>query len=290
MSKISRESKKFGCSKSYNIYYPKFESPDILVNPLTYKFRAAGGHLHFGHENEKFLKDTFKDVETLIKVMDILVGNTCVLLDDNDHEGLVERRKNYGRAGEFRTPKHGVEYRVLSNFWMKSYPLFSLVFSLGRLSIDMVSTRHIYDSNNSLRYVNLAKKLLSLVDQDDIIKAINEDDKVLALANFKKIMPFFEDTSIFKTGDYSMSPINKDTIPCLLHLANVGIAKYNSKNCLSYWVKGYREPYDLRTIRRGWETFCSGILSREIAKEKRANSIKRTKTLTELRKKVGVKK
>jgi hypothetical protein len=45
------------------------------------------------------------------------------------------RRVFYGRAGEYRLPTYGIEYRVLSNFWLCAPPIAHLVLDLARNTI-----------------------------------------------------------------------------------------------------------------------------------------------------------
>ena len=46
-----------------------------------------------------------------------------MLLDDG-----AKRRELYGKAGAYRVKPYGVEYRVLSNFWLKSPALMQWVY------------------------------------------------------------------------------------------------------------------------------------------------------------------
>ena len=81
-------------------------------------------------------KALHEDPLLAVKILDIVVGNTCVIMDRAPSQ--VERRKVYGRAGEYRLPAHGIEYRTLSNFWLRSYQLTHLVFSLARFAINIL--------------------------------------------------------------------------------------------------------------------------------------------------------
>ena len=113
----------FHCSESYNIY------DDCALggmNARKYKYRCAGGHIHIGY-NRKF---TAPGIEEIVRGLDGVLGVASVGLAtgiDNP-----ERRNTYGRAGEFRLPKHGLEYRVLSNFWLSHPAIAMLVFELTR--------------------------------------------------------------------------------------------------------------------------------------------------------------
>jgi len=161
--------KRFGCNPTENINKEKHR----LVTGLREKYRCAGGHIHLGLD---YIVRNRKDTEKLIKVMDILVGNTFVMLDrDPDN---ARRRKFYGRAGEFRNKPYGVEYRTLSNFWLKSYTLYSIATGLVRNSASAVAN-------------GWADALLEKFDMNDIREAINNNDYDKAFANWKKVRAFY---------------------------------------------------------------------------------------------------
>lgn len=106
--------KAMGCEPDYNAWTGETNPhPDTSADPLL---RCAGGHLHFGWSEE----DTPIADEThlghcrdLVKQLDWFLGAWSVSIDSD-----VTRRQLYGKAGAFRPKPYGVEYRVLSNFWL----------------------------------------------------------------------------------------------------------------------------------------------------------------------------
>ncbi len=66
----------------------------------------------------------------LVKQLDYFLGIPSLLLDKDE-----ERRHLYGKAGAFRPKPYGVEYRVLSNFWLKSPELMRWVYNTTHLAI-----------------------------------------------------------------------------------------------------------------------------------------------------------
>ena len=114
---------RFRCSQSFNIYDDAGEG---IADAREYKYRCAGGHIHLGWKR----KLTAPGIEQIMRGLDGVLGVIGVSLAagiDNP-----ERRVMYGRAGEFRLPSYGIEYRVLSNFWLAHPALSMLVFDLAR--------------------------------------------------------------------------------------------------------------------------------------------------------------
>ena len=247
---LSGDCKRFGCMPSKNAY----NEPKAVnnVDPTKYRIRCAGGHIHIGKTtqtqppewNTKVnLADVLKDDVRLIKLMDVIVGNTCVLLDRDP--GNVERRKVYGRAGEYRTPPHGIEYRTISNFWLRSYPLFGFVMGLSRLAVNILA--------NGNEYYNA---IMEKVNEEDIRKAINENDFELAYSNFNKIEETLLEMIDGSAEQYS-HPFSRKTMPMFKHLVKVGIDKYwDKKKVLQHWRN--------RGGGNGWGDFLDYVIGDEL--------------------------
>lgn len=110
-----------GCAPSLNVYG---ETP-LAVDGRLVPIRSAGCHIHQG------LGPMDETVAApIVKAMDALAGvcMTAAL------EGLEDprRRQLYGKAGEYRLPVHGLEYRVLSSSVLASPTLTYLAFDLAR--------------------------------------------------------------------------------------------------------------------------------------------------------------
>lgn len=169
--------KRFGCNPTLNVHEKSFKR----VTGLREKFRAGGGHIHLGIVIAK------ENVTKLVTLMDIIAGNTCVLIDrDPDN---ARRRTNYGRAGEYRLKSYGLEYRVLSNFWLKKYLLWSMATGLLRNAYSLVHNQALSD------------ELISRFNLRDIRDAINNNDKELAMKNFMILRDFIKEKKVyFGTG------------------------------------------------------------------------------------------
>lgn len=173
---LSPECQELGCMPSYNVYgdFP------LNVDTTAYRKRSAAGHLHIGLGNKEVLR--FR--EKLVPLMDLFVGNTCVLLDRDP--GAVERRQNYGRAGECRFPKHGVEYRTISNFWLRDPSLMAFVFGLAEIPVTVIA-------DSALGKGELWDKLIDCANVDKVRKAIDTNDFDLALHNLNDLAPFLRE-------------------------------------------------------------------------------------------------
>lgn len=221
LDSLSPECQILGCMPSKNVYGTK----PINVDAKEYRKRSAGGHLHLGFSNSQALFENRTDV---VVPLDILVGNTCVMLDRDP--GAAERRENYGRAGEYRMPKHGIEYRTLSNFWLRNYALMDLVFGLANLALSVVNERV---SNNN----DIEEEMAKSINVDSIQEAINKNDARLARENFVSLMPFLR--KHLPTAGFPLTPGNIDRF--LLFADSVqefGIELFFGNDPVSHWCDG----------------------------------------------------
>lgn len=239
LDKIEEKHKKFGCDPSKN-YYGK---SDITVDPMVYPFRSAGGHIHLGRHNT-YTNKVLENPDRLVPILDLIVGNTCVLIDRD--KGNIERRKVYGRAGEYRLPPHGLEYRTLSNFWLRSYPLMSMVFGLARFAINIVAS-------------DLDEEYLKLVDLKDVQKAINENDFDLALSNFNKIRDLIAQTTDIDYGDFA-HPLNSESLEWFEHFVDMGQDHWFSKDIKENWDSITNDH------NQGFECFLRDVVAPDLEK------------------------
>jgi len=163
------------------------------------------------------------DPDKIVQMLDLICGNTCVLIDRD--KGNKVRRKLYGRAGEYRLPAHGIEYRTLSNFWLTAYPLMSLAFGMARLAIELSCDGDSYH-----------KYFTSEVNMKDVQRAINNNDFDLAFKNFKAIEPMIREV----TSDGGHHPINSETMPQFLYFVESvkenGLAHWFPKDPMTHWT------------------------------------------------------
>lgn len=106
-------STEFGCDPDYNAW--RNGVANCMAEPDK-PFRTAGGHVHigWGKNLQPFDLEHMRACMEAVKQMDYVLGLWSLAEDKNG----AERRKLYGQAGAFRPKSYGVEYRVLSNFWV----------------------------------------------------------------------------------------------------------------------------------------------------------------------------
>ena len=116
----------FGCEPDYNAYTGR-ENPTPDTDSTL---RTCAGHVHLGFEYDT---DSKKELYSgVVGYLDWIVGCWTVLYDDD-----TARRERYGKAGAFRPKPYGLEYRVPSNFWLKSDDLKRAMFNRIRLAYGM---------------------------------------------------------------------------------------------------------------------------------------------------------
>lgn len=255
MESFSDKSKRFGCAPSHNVYKNNSTS-QILVNPMTYQYRSAGGHIHIGSNDSMIIEALQKDLPTMIKSLDMFCGNICVLIDRDDMQ--KERRRVYGKAGEYRLPAHGIEYRVPSNFWLGNYQLLSLVLGLARMAAQLAINIYIYEKQYNDE-VSPLREILDLVPLEDLETAINDNDFYLAKLNYEKIRKAIAEI----TCSYSYSyPLNSETLDYFDYFVEKvktnGLSYWFKQTPLHYWkVYSKHGPNNRRSVfTYGWQNFC----------------------------------
>lgn len=150
------QAKEIGCDGDFNAWTCR---PNPILNAdILGKIRTAGGHVHVSYDVRGKKPDDDSKLR-LVRCLDLSLGLASVWLDRDD-----VRRKYYGKAGAFRSKPYGVEYRTLSNFWIKNPQYMEWVFNQVQWTFNQL--------NNG--------KEISPQDQERIQKAINTPDRGLA--------------------------------------------------------------------------------------------------------------
>lgn len=113
-----------GCDPDFNAYDDgnQFPTPNGDVN-----FRTASGHIHIGWTKNADVNDPnhIQDCINIVQQLDVALGLIFTKIDDDD----TQRRTLYGKAGCFRVKPYGVEYRTLSNHWLRDEKYMRIVYN-----------------------------------------------------------------------------------------------------------------------------------------------------------------
>lgn len=153
--RVPEKAKVLGCSPDFNAWTASVNPAPR--NPDRPRMRCMGGHLHIGwRENGPKDFQHLVNCNDLVKQLDWYLGAWSIN-HDSDHV----RRTLYGRAGSCRYKSYGVEYRVLSNFWVLDERMRLIVWNrLQRAISDMKSCSF--------------PTILPASVSQDIVNAINE--------------------------------------------------------------------------------------------------------------------
>lgn len=157
-----------GCDPNFCAYTDE-ENPAAKFVDGT---RTGSSHLHIGNVNYKHPRGLTKLLTEqsrirAIRIMDIFVGCASVLMDRDPTS--VERRKLYGKAGEFRPTPYGIEYRVLSPYFLSHPKLVEIVTQLADYAM-----KHLENDTDL--------DVIAELDRDSIVSCINNNNAVLAKA------------------------------------------------------------------------------------------------------------
>lgn len=150
------EALELGCEADYDAYNEGAPNPRPNGdNP----FRTAGGHVHVGWATDVPVDDP-EHVEAsimLCRELDYYLGVPSLFWDRDDM-----RREMYGNPGAFRPKSYGVEYRSLSNAWIKDERLMTFVFNqVQRAFHNLVEGKSFYN-----QYGNLAADIIKRSDRE----------------------------------------------------------------------------------------------------------------------------
>jgi len=139
--------KVLGCTPDYNAWEGTVNPPpDGNLIPRT---RTASGHLHIGWTDGADTTDEqyVAACRDLVKQLDWYLGGWSVLVDSDNI-----RRNLYGKAGAMRFKPYGVEYRVLSNFWLTSAEKKKQMWNRLQQGIWDMNQRYMPDNGNKTKH------------------------------------------------------------------------------------------------------------------------------------------
>jgi hypothetical protein len=116
-----------GCNDETNAYTLEFNK-DIENFIKNSRFRTCGGHIHIGMDaSDKNLQDPV--IKPLfVYMLDLFLGIPSVVLDKDMTQ--ANRRQAFGKAGAYRSKIYGIEYRVLSSWWVTKPEYVALIYNI----------------------------------------------------------------------------------------------------------------------------------------------------------------
>lgn len=163
------EAKELGCNPDFNAWTGEVNPPPEL--PDDPYLRTASGHIHIGwgeglenHDIQHIL-----NCRDMVKQLDWYLGAWSVSKDKDP-----TRRSLYGKAGAYRPKPYGVEYRVLSNFWIAEQDARMAVWN--RLQQAVADMRNRFMPDKTLREGN--DMLVTMINQS------RPNPDLLSLHNF----------------------------------------------------------------------------------------------------------
>lgn len=167
------EARELGCDPDFNAWNGGQPNPRPDSN---FDFRTASGHIHIGWTKDEDINnpDHLEACIMVTKQLDIALGIAEPLWCEPN-----ARKTLYGELGAFRPKHYGVEYRVLSNAWLRSEKLRTLVYSTAKKAVD-----NLYKGNNYANYV----------DNVSYLKGRNAYDYASSYLDYIKVCEIFGGT------------------------------------------------------------------------------------------------
>ncbi len=159
--KAPQSSKELGCDPDFSAYTEKANPrPDPQGKPV----RTGGGHVHIGWTKGQPVVDPehFKACCLLTKQLDIALLMPSLVWDQDK-----DRRKLYGAPGAFRPKPYGMEYRSLSNRWLRHPTLIETVYNNTVKAVKDLVDGTFYGRDIS------QQAILSCVNESDYYTAIS---------------------------------------------------------------------------------------------------------------------
>lgn len=131
----NKQAKQFGCDPDFNVYTLSPNTPPDSRGQL----RSAGGHVHVGYENPNFEMNL-----KIVRAMDLFLGIPSLVLDKD-----TRRKEMYGKSGAYREKPYGIEYRVLSNFWIQNETTVQWAFNQTMKAVEFAAEEDWLDDDTT---------------------------------------------------------------------------------------------------------------------------------------------
>jgi hypothetical protein len=169
----------FGCDPDFDAKSCKTNQMDLTnVHP---NFRSFGLHVHTGYADLRKMEDA----QIYIMASDVTLGLFSTIVDNS--EPALKRRDLYGKPSAFRMKSYGVEYRTLSNFWVKSPQNLEAIYILNDftmwLKMNLREMKHLfrsYDMENISNIIKTGDKASAYeIFGKEVYPRLVEDDQAL---------------------------------------------------------------------------------------------------------------
>lgn len=158
-----KEALELGCDPDFNAWNGNANDRPDGDRPM----RTASGHVHIGWTNKQDVNDPTHQAmgKEAAKQMDFFLGLPSLMYDDDK-----ERREMYGKAGACRFKPYGVEYRTLSNAWLRSEKLMRWVFRNAQVGMHKLAN----GENLAAKYGDI-QNIINTSDKKEAMKIINKE-------------------------------------------------------------------------------------------------------------------
>ena len=172
----------FGCDPDHNVWTMCENDKPYAADPT---FRSCGAHIHVGtdgKDSNAFLLNFNRKME-FVKTMDCIHGVISTILDNSKE--AIDRRQLYGKAGAHRSKFYGVEYRVLSNYWLRSPVTVMMMYYLTQDALQICREQ-------------AANKLITTMGEEEVQTVINEGKQEVAFKMLENhLLPILNQDSIY---------------------------------------------------------------------------------------------
>jgi hypothetical protein len=191
--------RELGCNPDFNAWTGQVnDRPDGDTTFL----RTAAGHIHigWGEKMDPSSSIHFEDCRVIAKQLDYYLGMYSLMWDED-----TKRRTLYGKAGSFRPKPYGMEYRPLSNVWLRTKRLQNWVWNAAyRGVVDLINNGTRLED----RYNDAAKECI-----DGNIKWWKEKGKVSDISSWTNLEtppPLPKENETDKSNEPRFGEIVKD--------------------------------------------------------------------------------
>lgn len=141
----------FGCEIDYNAYTLEPNFVNVFEDETL---RCGGGHIHLGYKNPgKYDKMQYKPDEdrvNIVKTLDLFLAVPSIIMEPENKRKIL-----YGKAGAFRPKPYGVEYRTISNYYLRDEATTKWAYDSVRDAVNFINNDNII-RDDLAEYVNIA--------------------------------------------------------------------------------------------------------------------------------------